>query len=63
MPRRGDGPEIALPDVIDRARANGAKLPLLVRFPDILGDRLRQLQAAFARAQADWDYTGGDTAV
>ena len=63
MPRRGDGPAIALPEVIDRARANGAKLPLLVRFPDILGDRLRQLQAAFARAQADWDYTGGYTAV
>ena len=63
MPRRGDGPAIALPDVIDRARANGAKLPLLVRFPDILGDRLRQLQAAFARAQAELDYTGGYTAV
>ena len=34
-----------------------------MRFPDILGDRLGKLQAAFAQAQADWDYTGGYTAV
>src|SRR3546814_5962990 len=47
----------------DAARANGAKLPLLVRFPDILGDRLGKLQGAFAQAQADWDYRGGYTAV
>jgi arginine decarboxylase len=62
-PRGADGIAIALPEVVDAARANGAKLPLLVRFPDILGDRLRTLQAAFAQAQADWDYTGGYTAV
>jgi arginine decarboxylase len=62
-PRREAGPAIALPEVVDTARANGAKLPLLVRFPDILGDRLRQLQQAFAQAQADWGYAGGYTAV
>jgi arginine decarboxylase len=62
-PRGDAGPAIALPEVVDAARASGAKLPLLVRFPDILGDRLRRLQAAFARAQAEWDYTGGYTAV
>jgi arginine decarboxylase len=52
-PRGDAGPAIALPEVVDAARASGAKLPLLVRFPDILGDRLRRLQAAFARAQAE----------
>jgi arginine decarboxylase len=62
-PRGVDGPAIALPEVVDAARANGAKLPLLVRFPDILGDRLGKLQAAFAQAQADWGYRGGYTAV
>ena len=62
-PRGANGPAIALPDVVDAARANGANLPLLVRFPDILGDRLRKLQSAFAQAQADWDYAGGYTAV
>ncbi|MGO4550819.1 arginine decarboxylase [Lysobacter sp. 2RAF19] len=63
LPRGGQGPAIALSEVVDQAKANGAKLPLLVRFPDILGDRLRKLQAAFAQAQADWDYKGGYTAV
>ena len=62
-PRGVKGPAISLPEVVDAARANGAKLPLLVRFPDILGDRLGKLQAAFAQAQADWDYAGGYTAV
>jgi len=62
-PRGERGPAIALPDVVDAARAAGARLPLLVRFPDILGDRLGKLQAAFAQAQADWDYSGGYTAV
>ncbi len=57
------GPVIALPEVVDTALSQGAHLPLLVRFPDILGDRLGKLQAAFAQAQADWDYAGGYTAV
>ncbi|GAB3387053.1 arginine decarboxylase [Lysobacter fragariae] len=62
-PRGPQGPQIPLPEVIDKARAQGAKLPLLVRFPDILGDRLRKLQGAFAQAMTDWDYAGGYTAV
>ncbi|MDQ3495443.1 MAG: arginine decarboxylase [Pseudomonadota bacterium] len=62
-PRGAQGPEIALPEVVDTALDEGAQLPLLVRFPDILGDRLATLQAAFAQAQADWDYAGGYTAV
>ena len=62
-PKGAQGPSIPLPEVVDAARAQGAKLPLLVRFPDILGDRLGKLQAAFAQAQQDWDYAGGYTAV
>ncbi|TXH83564.1 MAG: arginine decarboxylase [Pseudoxanthomonas sp.] len=62
-PKGTQGPVIPLPEVVDAARAQGAQLPLLVRFPDILGDRLGKLQAAFAQAQADWEYKGGYTAV
>lgn len=62
-PTGQDGPVVSLPNIVDAARAGGAKLPLLVRFPDILGQRLGKLQAAFGRAQADWDYPGGYTAV
>ncbi|MDO5505250.1 MAG: arginine decarboxylase [Pseudoxanthomonas suwonensis] len=62
-PRRGAGPEIALGEVVDKALASGANLPLLVRFTDILGDRLQALQAAFAEARSDWGYAGGYTSV
>ena len=63
QPRGTQGPSIALADVVDEVRSAGGRLPLLVRFTDILGDRLGKLQAAFAQAQADWDYRGGYTAV
>ena len=36
---------------------------MLLRFPDMLGDRLSRLQGAFAKAMTDWDYSGGYTAV
>ena len=62
-PRGDAGPSVALAEVVERARGNGAKLPLLVRFPDILGDRLRRLQGAFARAMDELDYAGGYNAV
>jgi arginine decarboxylase len=62
-PKGAGGPAIALPEVVDASLAAGGNLPVLVRFPDILGHRLGKLQAAFAQAQKDWDYPGGYTAV
>ncbi len=62
-PKGANGPVIALPDVVDASLAQGGNLPVLVRFPDILGDRLGKLQAAFAQARKDWEYAGGYTAV
>ncbi len=62
-PKGANGPVIPLPDVIDASLAQGGNLPVLVRFPDILGDRLGKLQTAFAQARKDWDYAGGYTAV
>ncbi len=62
-PHRTEGVGIPLPEAVDRALAQGLKLPLLLRFSDILGDRLRRLQGAFARAMADFEYAGGYTAI
>ncbi len=62
-PRGEGGPALAIPEVIDRATAVGLKLPLLLRFSDILGDRLRKMQAAFGKAMDELGYTGGYTAV
>jgi len=62
-PRGDSGPAISLPEIVAHAQGQGAQLPLLVRFPDILSDRLKKLQAAFAEAQTTWRYPGGYTAV
>lgn len=57
------GPTLSLPQIVRQACDEGLRLPLLVRFPDILADRLARMQAAFAKAIADQDYTGGYTAI
>jgi arginine decarboxylase len=62
-PRGEEGPAIALDDAIARARAMGLRLPLLLRFPDILLDRRATLRAAFAGAMRAHDYPGGYTAL
>ncbi|MBE1162973.1 arginine decarboxylase [Dyella acidiphila] len=62
-PRGARGPGFSLPEIVERARADGLRLPLLVRFPDILADRLARLQGAFAKAIGEWHYAGGYTAI
>ncbi|OOG61862.1 arginine decarboxylase [Rhodanobacter sp. B04] len=62
-PRGSSGPALPLPQIVERARAEGLRLPLLVRFPDILADRLARLQGAFAKAIGEWNYAGGYTAI
>ena len=62
-PRGEGGPQLDLAELVEAARARGSRLPLLMRFPDILIDRRYRLQSAFAKAMADWDYNGGYTAI
>ncbi|PWG64860.1 biosynthetic arginine decarboxylase [Sediminicurvatus halobius] len=64
VPDRGaGGPAVVLEEVVAEARAAGLALPLLVRFADILQDRVRHLCAAFDAACAAEDFQGGYTAV
>jgi arginine decarboxylase len=63
LPRGAGGPVLAIPEILEHAADAGLKLPLLLRFSDILGDRLRKLQAAFNKAMAELGYAGGYTAV
>ena len=62
-PQAGRGPGIVIDEVVAAARAEGLRLPLLLRFSDILRDRLGRLQGAFAKAMADCGYAGGYTAI
>ena len=63
MPLGQKGPSIALKNIVDVARSQGAQLPLLLRFPDILIQRLQSLQAAFERACHDSGYEGQYSAI
>jgi arginine decarboxylase len=63
QPRGPDGPRLVLPELVERAVADGLQLPVLLRFSDVLAHRLGQLQLAFARAMADVEYPGGFTAI
>ncbi|HVX04934.1 MAG TPA: biosynthetic arginine decarboxylase [Rhodanobacteraceae bacterium] len=62
-PRGAEGPAIALDEAVARARGLGLRLPLLLRFPDILLDRREKLRAAFANAMRAHGYPGGYTAL
>ncbi|KJV28421.1 biosynthetic arginine decarboxylase [Luteibacter yeojuensis] len=62
-PRGDEGPALDLADIVNKATAEGLRLPLLVRFPDILADRLRRLREAFAKAIGDAAYGGSYTAI
>ena len=62
-PRGAGGVSLSLPAIVERACAEGLRLPLLLRFPDILAHRLARLQGAFAHAIAEHGYAGGYTAI
>jgi arginine decarboxylase len=69
------GHVVVRPDAHDRAReldlydlacdleAQGADLPLLLRFSDILRSRVDELNSSFAEAIREYDYSGGYTTV
>lgn len=54
---------VELQTIINSANRAGLKLPLLVRFTDILHDRVTQLYQAFANAKEETEYAGKYTLV
>ncbi|SHF77810.1 arginine decarboxylase [Modicisalibacter ilicicola DSM 19980] len=58
-----EGPTLPLDALVDQLREAGLRLPVLVRFIDILHDRVEQLCAAFDAAMQEEAYLGGYTAV
>jgi arginine decarboxylase len=62
IPRPGrDATKVDLHRVTDRLEADGLSLPVLVRFTDILPDRVVRLREAFDRAMAVAEFNGGYT--
>ncbi len=62
-PDRDPTREIDLYEVVEQLKARDLTAPVVIRFSDILHDRLRSLHRAFAAAIAENDYRGGYAAV
>jgi len=63
QPLGPEGPRLPIPELIEQACADGVKLPLLLRFSDILPHRLQAMQRAFNAGMGHLGYKGGYTAV
>ncbi len=57
-PLREKGASVDLTDLIEEAKSRGLKFPLLVRFQDILRDRVAALNEAFRASIAEFAYKG-----
>jgi len=57
-PRGEDGPGVDLLELVSNLERRGLRAPLLVRFSDILADRVRGLAGAFDRAAEEYGYHG-----
>jgi arginine decarboxylase len=57
-PQGDRGGSLDLFELVESLRKRNIGLPLLIRFSDILADRIERLNASFARAIARYDYPG-----
>ncbi|MCB9892607.1 MAG: biosynthetic arginine decarboxylase [Planctomycetes bacterium] len=57
-PRGDDGPTLDLYELVTDLVERGLKTPLLLRFPDVLADRIAQIRGAFTAAIAEYGYKG-----
>src|SRR5580693_1144749 len=55
-PLREKGAVVDLTDVIEEAKGRGLKFPVLIRFQDILRDRVEAINQAFTTAIAEFNY-------
>src|SRR5580704_10162875 len=55
-PLRQSGAVVDLTDVIEEAKGRGLKFPVLIRFQDILRDRVEAINHAFAASISEFNY-------
>ena len=54
-----EGPSVALESILASLRARGESFPMILRFPQIIEDRLERLNGAFSRAAEKFGYENG----
>ncbi|GGM98537.1 biosynthetic arginine decarboxylase [Thermus composti] len=57
-PQGPQGPAASLQEIVEALRDEGRPLPLVLRFPQILEARVRDLNEAFLKAMAKYEYRG-----
>lgn len=62
-PRKTKGPQIDLKELIDDLALRDVSVPVLLRFPDILDDRIEKISGCFHKAAADYAYSGNHHSV
>lgn len=58
MPRKDKGPAIDLKELLDELIIRDVAPPVLLRFPDILDDRIEKISGCFAKAADEYGYRG-----
>lgn len=57
-PRRGEGPGVDLMSVIEEIKTQDLKMPVLIRFQDIIRHRVVALNEAFRKSILEYNYRG-----
>ena len=54
---------VDLPELVDELSLRDVSAPMLLRFPDILDDRITKIDSCFKEAAKEYDYKGQNTVV
>jgi arginine decarboxylase len=57
-PRRESGPSIDIKELVEELILRDVALPVLLRFPDILDDRIETISSCFEQAAREYGYNG-----
>ncbi len=54
-----DGARLSIPRIVEGLRKRGISMPVLLRFPELLGQQINDLNAGFRAAIEEYAYSGG----
>jgi arginine decarboxylase len=57
-PHGGDGPSVDLYELTQELQDRGIRVPIMIRFPDIINRRVQLIHSCFQKAIADHSYRG-----
>lgn len=58
MPKKEKGPAIELKELVDELLLHDVYPPFLIRFADIIGDRIQKISGCFEKASKEYGYKG-----